>query len=132
MAKTGSGPFAAVRNICTTLLSTGQTRLALLGNELETEKRRALQQLGLTLALIFCLGMALLMGCGLLLVLLWEQRTAALGLLTLLFLALGVYCQFALRRAGQSAEPMFAASLAELQEDLRQLKKATSDGQDPR
>ncbi len=134
MARTDSGgrPFAALRNLCVTVLATCQTRLALLGNELQTQKQLALQQLVRTLAIVFCLAMALLLGIALLLVLMWEQRVAVLGVLFVLFLGLAGYFLAALRKAGAEAEPMFAASIAELQEDLRQLKAAAADGKDPR
>ncbi len=45
-----------------------------------------------------------------------------------LFLVLGGVFYKALARATQRAEPAFAASLAELEEDLRQLKAAARDG----
>ncbi len=120
-----SGPFGALKNIAATLLGTLQTRLALLGNEVQIEKRLILQQLALGLALVFCMGVSLLLAVGLAVHVWWEQRVWVLAGSTALFLALAVYFYMAIRRTLSSSEDIFAASLAELQEDLRQLKAAT-------
>ena len=108
------------------MLGTGHTRLQLLGNEIQTEKLRILRQLGFAAALMFCAGLAVLLAVALALVLFWDQRVALLSVLTLGFIALAVFFFTALRRASVDAENVFAASLAELQEDLRQLRSAST------
>ncbi len=125
------GPFAVLKNLALTLLATGHTRLALIGNEIEMQKLLALRQLLLTQALMFCLGLGLLLLVALLTLLLWEQRIAVVAGFSLLFLALAAGCYAGLRRLRAEAEPVFAASLAELEEDLRQLKAATRHAQKP-
>lgn len=133
MAKPGGGGlFASFRNIAATLLATGHTRLALLGNELQIEKHRALRLLGVAVALAFCLGTAVLLIMGLALVLMWEQRVAVLCVGIALFGGLAVFFYRMLMRAGEAPDHPFAGSLAELQEDLRQLKAATGDAKEPR
>ena len=127
-----SGPFGAVKNIAASLLGTLQTRLALLGNEVQIEKRLILQQLALGLALVFCLGVSLLLAVGLAVHVWWEQRVWVLAGSTALFVALAVYFYIAVRRTLSSGDDIFAASLAELQEDLRQLKAATGHDADHR
>lgn len=122
--------MAALKNIAATLLDSVQTRLALLVNEIQTEKRQALRQLWCALALLFCLGLGLLLAVTLAVLLWWEQRILVLGLFSVLFLGLAGYFYAALRRNDAASAPLFAASLAELQEDLRQLKKAT--GHEPK
>lgn len=124
-----SGPFGALKNIAVTLLGTLQTRLALLGNEVQLEKRLIFQQLALGLALVFCLGVSLLLAVGLAVQVWWEHRVWVLAGSTALFLALAVYFYMAMRRTLNSSDDIFSASLAELQEDLRQLKAVT--GHDP-
>lgn len=124
-----SGPFGALKNIAATLLGTLQTRLALLGNEVQVEKRLILQQLALGLALVFCMGVSLLLAVGLAVHVWWEHRVWVLAGSTAVFLALAIYFYLAIRRTLSSSEDIFAASLAELQEDLRQLKAAA--GHDP-
>lgn len=125
MASASGGPMAALKDIAATLLDTAQTRLALLLNEIQTQKQQALQQLWRALALLFCLGLGLLLAVALALLLWWEQRIWLLGFSTVLFLGLAGYFYATLRRGSAAAAPLFAASLAELQEDLRQLRKAS-------
>ena len=125
-----SGLFGALRNIAATLLGTLQTRLALLGNEVELEKRLVLQQLALGLALVFCVGLSLLLAVGLAVHVWWEHRVWVLAGSASLFLAISVYLYVALRRTLTSTDKIFGASLAELQEDLRQLKAATGHNSD--
>lgn len=120
-----TGPLGALKNMAVTLLSTLQTRLALLGNEVQMEKRLIAQQLGLGLALVFCLGVGVLLAVALAVQLWWEYRVAVLGVSTALFLALAAYFYAALRRTLTAKDELFSATLAELQEDLRQLKAAT-------
>ncbi len=126
----GGGPFAALKNIPITLLTMAQTRLQLLGNELLTEKNQALRQLTLVLAMVVFMGLGLLFGVVLALTLLWEQRLVVLSVLSLVFLASAVACYVALQRSKRRSDGMFASSLAELQEDLRQLK-AEQHAQNP-
>ena len=106
----------------------GRTRLELLSNEFEAEKLRALRLLLLTQALMFCLGLGVLLVVVLVMLLLWDQRIAVVGVFTALFLGLAIYFYAAIRRVLRRPEPVFAASLAELQEDLRQLKAASGHG----
>lgn len=120
-----TGPLSALRNIAVTLLSTLQTRLALLGNEVQMEKRLIAQQLGWGLALVFCLGMGVLLAVALVVQLWWEHRMAVLGVSTVLFVALAAYFYVVLCRSLTTKDELFSATLAELQEDLRQLKAAT-------
>ena len=120
-----TGPLGALKNMAVTLLSTLQTRLALLGNEVQMEKRLIAQQLGLGLALVFCLGVGVLLAVALAVQLWWEYRVAVLGVSTALFLALAAYFYVTLRRTLTAKDELFSATLAELQEDLRQLKAAT-------
>ena len=54
-----------------------------------------------------------------------NQRLWIIGGCALLGLGATVWCVAALRNSTRPADPMFSASLAELQEDLRQLKAAS-------
>lgn len=121
----GSGPLAALRNIVATVLGTVQVRLALLANEIQTEKHHALQQLALGLALAFCLGLGVVLAVALAVILWWDSRVWVVGVFTALFFGLAAYFYAALRRSNAESTSPFEASLAELQEDLRQLKAAT-------
>jgi uncharacterized membrane protein YqjE len=54
----------------------------------------------------------------------WDSRVWVAGVFTALFLGLAAYFYAALRRSNAESTSPFEASLAELQEDLRQLKAA--------
>ncbi|MFT3718530.1 phage holin family protein [Pseudorhodoferax sp.] len=129
-----AGPVGALRRVLTTALGMGRTRLELLGNELQIEKHRALQQLVRAVLAVFCICMALVLGVVLVVTVWWEQRVAVLGGLIALFLLVAAGLAQSLRKARSRQEHPFAASLAELQEDLSQLKAATHHAapQEPR
>ena len=133
-AAPGAGPVGALRRMLSTLLDLGQTRLQQVDNKIQIEKHRALQLLGQGLLAVFCLCMALLMAVGLVLALWWEQRVAVLGLLLVLFAAAAFWLQHGIRHRRATQDHPFAASLAELQEDLRQLKETAEHAppQEPR
>ncbi len=114
-----------------TLLSIGQTRLELLGNELEAGRQSAMRKLMHALAMMFCIGLGVILTIGALTLHFWEQRFVVLGLAGGLIWALALYFYFALRQGSRKTEPLFSASLEELQEDLRQLKAATRHGRAP-
>ena len=109
-----------------TLLATVQTRLALLANEVQLEEQRLLRLVWRGLTAVLCLGLGMVLALVLLLSIWWEQRVLLLSALTLVFLALATYFFLRLRSSLLQAEPIFAASLAELKEDLRQLKAASA------
>lgn len=116
--------LAALRNIAASLLATGKTRLELLGNEIEEEKLRAMRLLLLAQAMVFCFGVATLLATALLTMLFWDNRLVVVGLACAVFVAGGAYAYSRFKRATQRPDAVFAASIAELKEDLRQLKAA--------
>lgn len=119
-----AGLFTSLKNVSATLLATGRTRLELLGNEFEEEKLRVTRLLLIAEAMMFCLGVGVLLFIALLAILFWDNKTAIVGGFAGLFLLLGGVFYQALMRATQRQEKPFANSLAELEEDLRQLKAA--------
>lgn len=118
------GLFSALSNIAATLLVGGRTRLELLGNEIEEAKLRAVHLLLTSLAMLFCFGIAVLLAVALLTSLFWDYRQFILGVSTCLFLILWGFLFAAFKRATQRQDHVFSASIAELEEDLRQLKAA--------
>lgn len=125
------GLFASLKNVAATLLVMGQTRLELLGNEIETQKLQALRILLLAQALIFCAGLGVLLLVMLLALLAWEQRLWLVGGIAAVFAGAAVFFYRALMRAIHTPEPAFAATLAELREDIRNLKAATGHAVTP-
>jgi uncharacterized membrane protein YqjE len=117
-----SGLFAALKNISVTLLTTGKTRLELLGNELEEEKQRAVRLVLMAQGMVFCFGVGALLFVAFVTLLFWESRIAILGAFVAVFLLSGGAFYVAFGRLATRPTPVFSASLAELQEDLRELK----------
>ena len=116
------GLFASVRQLASTAFEIAQVRLQLFGTELEQEKLRLFD--GLILAgvglMLFSVGTVLL--CGLIVMLFAEgYRIPALAVMTLAFVAGGV---FVMRAGGQRLRGnghMFQATLGELARDRDQL-----------
>ena len=123
-SKASSGLFAALKNIAATLLAGGKTRLELLGNEIEEEKLRAMQLLLVAQGMVFCFGVGTLLAIALLTALFWDSRLLVLAASAALFLVFGGVFYTLFKRATHRPQHIFAASIAELQEDLHQLKAA--------
>jgi uncharacterized membrane protein YqjE len=122
-----SGLLAGARNSALALLGSGRTRLELLGNELKEEKLRAVRLLLLSQMLAFCLALGTILLVGLLVIVYWDQRVVILASGSVLFIAGSGLAYLALQRAMRRPDHLFAASLAQLEEDLRQLKRAAGD-----
>lgn len=118
------GLLAALRNTAATLIATARTRVELAGNELESERLRLVQSLILGISALFCFGVAVLLLIGLVLALHWESRVALLAGFGIGFLVAGALLYAAMKRANGRRQA-FAATIAELEEDLRQLRAAT-------
>ena len=119
------GLVAALRNIAITLLAMGQTRLELLGNEVEIQKVNAVRMLLLAQALLFCAALGVVLSVALVALLLWEQRLVVVAVFAGVFLAAAAWCYRALVRILNTQESAFSATLAELREDMRRLKTAS-------
>lgn len=119
-----SGLFAALKNIAATLLVSGKTRLELLGNEIEEEKLRAIQLILMAQGMVFCFGVGVMLAIALLVAAFWESRVLLLGASVVFFMVLGWVFYAMFKRATHRPDRVFAASIAELQEDIRQLKEA--------
>ena len=121
------GLLAATRNSAATLLAIGRTRLELLGNDLKEEKLRAVRVLLLSQVLAFSLMVGTILAITLLVVVFWDNRVLLLSSFTVISLASGGIAYAALRRALRTDHQPLAASVAELAEDLRQMKGAASN-----
>ena len=119
---TAGGLLSALKSMAATLLASGKTRLELIANELQVEKLRTIQLVLMAMGMVFCFGLALILGVALLVALFWEQRLLLLGIFSGFFFALAGFFLYRFKQATQRPDKIFAASLAELQEDLRQLR----------
>jgi uncharacterized membrane protein YqjE len=128
---TRQGLFAGLQNLSITLMAMVQSRMELLGNEVEVEKLRVLRMLMLVQALAFTALVAVLLFVALLTLWLWELRLGVLGLFGALFLACAVLAYRALMQMVQREESPFAASVDALREDLQQLRRAAGHAAPP-
>jgi uncharacterized membrane protein YqjE len=119
------GIFASFKNLAATCIAIGRTRLELLGNEIAVEKQRFLTLLLLSQVLVFSLTLGVIMLVALVALLFWDQRLLVVALMAIFFLGLAGYLYIAVRRLLHPPESVFAGSLAELEEDVRQLKTAS-------
>ncbi len=113
-----AGLLTSLRGLMSTGLTLAETRLALLGNELEEQKVRIVEGLVLAVAGLFVLGVGVALFCALVLLLFWEgYRLPALALLTVAFVAGGGWLLATARRRLRSEGGPFRASLEELRQD---------------
>lgn len=123
----GAGLLASLRGLLATALALLQTRFELLATELEEEKLRLLGILvyGAVAVLLLCIGAVFL--AIFLALLWWDHRLLVIGGFTLAFLLGGGAAWFLAQRQAHSGSRVFAASLAELQQDRQALKADSGD-----
>ncbi len=116
------GLFGSLRQLIATGLEIGHVRLQLLGNELEQEKLRIFDGLLLAGVGLMLVSVGTVLLCGFIIMLFAEgYRLAALAVLTVGFIAVGV---LAMRAGGvriRGNGHLFRASLGELADDHRAL-----------
>lgn len=112
------GLYDSLKGLGATGVAIVRTRLELLSTELAEEKERFLTQLVLGLAALFCIGLGIILAAVFLTVALWQShRLLVLGMLTTLFLGLGVAALVAAAKFARTQSKLFSASLAELSKD---------------
>lgn len=133
MATTGgrAGLTESVKAMATTLLAVAQTRLELLGNEVEVEKLRLLRLLLLAQVFMFSVLVVALLATSFLTLWLWEFRLGVLALCIGFFSAAAWWAYRALMGMVERPVSAFSSSLTELQEDLRRLKAASGHATTP-
>ena len=129
--QSAGGLFPALKNIAATLLTSVKTRLELLANEFETEKLRAIRLAMMVQGMVFCFCMGTILAIALFVVLFWDQRLMVLGFLSVVFFALGGFFLFCFKQSVNRPEKAFAASLAELENDLGRLKSTVNHDESP-
>jgi len=118
-----AGLAQSLRRLGESAIGLVQTRLALLGTEVEQEKQRVYDAVALLALGLLLIGVALVLAVGFVVMLFQEgYRLAALGVLTLAFSATGAWLLRQARARLQAAgDGPFALSLAELRRDRRAL-----------
>ncbi len=117
-----AGLFASVRQMLATALEMAEVRLALFASEFEEEKLRIFQAAALAVLGLLLLTVGVVLLCGFVLMLFWEgYRLAALGVMTVAFVAAGILTVRAGMRRISGEGGAFRASLAELAQDRASL-----------
>jgi uncharacterized membrane protein YqjE len=120
---TPEGLFASLKTLGATLAAILQNRLELLSTDIAEERARLGSILLLSLVALFCLGVGVLLLTLLVVVLFWDtHRLAALGTLTVLFLAAGGWIGGLAMQRLRSKPRLFEASIAELVRDREHLR----------
>ena len=110
--------FDSVRSLLALLLDIGATRLELATTELEEERLRLVGLLISAAITLMLLGMAVVMCTAFVVVAMWDShRLLALTAFTVLFLTLAGVAVWQVRTRLHQGSQLFAASLAELQQD---------------
>lgn len=118
----GSNLFESFGRFGSTLLAMVQTRLELLGTDLEEGRDQVLAQFVLALVAVFALGVGIVLGSIALVVAFWDShRVLVLSLLAGAFLLSGLIAGLLARSRIRTAPHPFASSLAELHQDQNQL-----------
>jgi len=105
-----------------TLLVIIQTRIELLGNEIEEERLRVRQMVFYGSVALFLFAMATMLLTVFVVVLFWDSyRLQVLGGLTALFFIAGLLVWNALRSMTNERPRLFSASLSELSDDIDRL-----------
>ena len=118
--------MAASKRLIATLLDIGQVRLALLGTELELEKRRIFDGLLWGGVALIVLGVALALLCGFAIQLFaQDQQIVAIGLMALLLLCIGWALMHWARLQLRGNGDAFDQSIAELRQDRMDLDQST-------
>jgi uncharacterized membrane protein YqjE len=116
------GLLATASRLLRVLVSAAETRLGIFGTELQEERIRLTRLLLMAVATLFCLGLGIVLLAVFFVVLFWDSnRLAVLGLLSGLFLGLGVVCAIVLAVVARGHKQAFAETLAVLAKDRENL-----------
>jgi uncharacterized membrane protein YqjE len=112
------GVLASLRGLALTAVAIAQTRLQLLGNELEEQKIRGAQLLALGAVAFFCAAVGILLITAWIVIALWDRyRLLTVGILALLYFGGCALALWRLKAKAAARPKLFAASLAELRRD---------------
>ena len=123
-----SGIFGSLKTALVVFVASLHTRLELFVTELEEERERLKQTLMLALLLFFGLGLGFILLNIFAIALFWQNGwILGIGLLAALYLAVGIFAGFALRKKILTRPGLFPATLAELRKDCDHMR-SSSDG----
>jgi uncharacterized membrane protein YqjE len=117
------GLLDSLKSLARSLLALGQTRLEIIGNEIEEQRAIFLREVLLAVIAAFCLGLGLVF-TALFFVLIapLEYRPHVVGLFALIFFGACAAVFAALRAAGRDRPRTFMATIQELGKDRDSLQ----------
>lgn len=118
-----AGLFSALKNMIATVIAIGKTRAELLVTELEEEKLRLMSLWSKAIGAAFLLAVGSIMAIFCLALAFWEQRVLVFGIFSVLFIGGGLFLIGSLKRQARQPSKIFRASLAELEEDMAELRR---------
>jgi len=118
-----AGLFSALKNMIATVIAIGKTRAELLVTELEEEKLRLMSLWSKAIGAAFLLAVGSIMAVFCLALAFWEQRVLVFAIFSVLFIGGGMYLIGSLKRQARQPSKMFRASLAELEQDMAELRR---------
>lgn len=108
----------SVARLAASMLAVVQTRVELAATEVEEESLRYFSYLVMSLAALFCLGIAIILGVMLLVVLYWEtHRIGILSVLMILFGIAGIMISMRVRNRYRDKPRLLGHTLTELSRD---------------
>ena len=118
------GLLASASHLLAMLVSAAETRVGILGSELEEERVRLSRLLLVGVATLFCLGLGIVLLSVFVVVLYWDSdRLAVLGLLSGLFLGLGVVSAIVLVVMARGHKRPLSETVEVLATDRRSLEQ---------
>jgi uncharacterized membrane protein YqjE len=116
------GLFDSLKVLAATLLAIAHTRLELLSTELEEQWVWLSSIVVWALVAMFCAGVGIVLATLFVVLALWDtHRLLALGIPAMVFLLGSALAWLVVRGKARAKPPLFAASLAELSKDRKEL-----------
>lgn len=119
-----AGLFPAMKGMIATVIAIGKTRAELLIAELEEEKFRLMSLWSKAIGAAFLLAVGLIMAVFCLALAFWDQRVMVFGLFAALFIGGGLILVASLKKQSRQPSKLLKNSLAELEADIAQLRRA--------
>ena len=119
------GLLDSVKALARSLLALGQTRLEILGSEIEEQRAILLREVLLAVIAAFCLGLGIVFAALFFVFLFWDNpalRLAVICIFALVFLAAGAVLMVMARAAGRDRPRTFSATAEELARDRETLR----------
>lgn len=121
------GIAESAARLAASLLAIVQTRLELAATEVEEESLRYFSYLLLSLAAMFCIGLAIVLGTLLVVVLYWDtNRIGVLLVLTALFAFIGIAIGLRVRSRYRDKPKLLLHTMTELSRDGEMLQPPAS------